>query len=61
MKDLQQGTIHAEPLPAFEEEEVSQEPQYPSVLQGVRDNTLKFPNCVIITRVGNFYEVGVAS
>jgi hypothetical protein len=22
---------------------------------------IKFPNCVVITRVGNFYEVGVKS
>ena len=60
IKDLQQGAIHAEPLPEFEEEHVSQQAQYPPVLQGVRENILKFPNCVVITRVGNFYEVGTA-
>jgi DNA mismatch repair ATPase MutS len=57
IKDLQQGAIQGEPLPEFEEEDVSQQAQYPSVLQGVRDNMVKFPNCVVITRVGNFYEL----
>jgi hypothetical protein len=62
IKDLQQGAIQADPLPDLEEENgVSQQIQYPPVLQGVRDNMVKFPNCVVITRVGNFYEVGVGS
>ena len=57
IKDLQQGAIQAEPLPDLEEENVSNHAQYPPVMQGVRDNMVKFPNCVVITRVGNFYEV----
>ncbi len=62
IKDLQQGAIQADPLPDIEEENgISQQVQYPPVLQGVRDNMIKFPNCVVITRVGNFYEVGVKS
>jgi len=55
VKDLQQGAILAEPLPELGADE---RPQYPSVLQGARDNMLKFDNCVLLTRVGNFYEVG---
>ena len=58
MRDLQQGAIQAEPLPKFEGDQSPQQAQYPPVLQGVRDNMIKFPNCVVITRVGNFYEVG---
>ena len=60
IKDIQQGAILAEPLSEFEDEQTSQQPQYPPVLQGVRENMIKFPNCVVITRVGNFYEVGTA-
>lgn len=59
MKDLSQGVIEAEPLPELNEENLSQQAQYPSVLQGVRENVVKFPNCVVITRVGNFYEVQI--
>ena len=33
------------------------EPSYPSLLREVRNNMRKFPNCVVLTRVGNFYEV----
>ena len=58
VKDLQQGAIQVEPLPEFEDDQRSQQAQYPPVLQGVRENMIKFPNCVVITRVGNFYEVG---
>ena len=57
VKDLQQGAIQAEPLTDFGEGNLSQQAQYPPVLQGVRENILKFPNCVVVTRVGNFYEV----
>lgn len=32
-------------------------PQYPTVVQGHRNNMRKFRNCVILTRVGGFYEV----
>jgi hypothetical protein len=57
IKDLKQGAIQAEPLPEFVEDNVAQQPVYPPVLQGVRENIVKFPNCIVITRVGNFYEV----
>ena len=60
VKDLHQGVIQSEPLPEFEDDQSSSQVQYPPVLQGVRDNMLKFPNCVVITRVGNFYEVSTA-
>ncbi|OAG39472.1 hypothetical protein AYO21_06300 [Fonsecaea monophora] len=54
VKELQQGTIQAEPLPDLPADD---EPQYPTVLKGARSNMAKFDNCVLLTRVGNFYEL----
>lgn len=54
MKELQQGAIQAEPLPGLP---LDDEPQYPMVLQGAKSNMAKFDNCVLLTRVGNFYEL----
>ncbi|OAP59774.1 hypothetical protein AYL99_04776 [Fonsecaea erecta] len=54
VKELQQGTIQAEPLPDLPADD---EPQYPTVLQGAKSNMAKFDNCVLLTRVGNFYEL----
>lgn len=54
LKELQQGAIQAESLPELTGDE---EPQYPTVLQGAKQNMAKFDNCVLLTRVGNFYEL----
>ncbi|EXJ53557.1 uncharacterized protein A1O5_13229 [Cladophialophora psammophila CBS 110553] len=54
VKELQQGTIQAEPLPELPADD---EPQYPTVLKGAKSNMAKFDNCVLLTRVGNFYEL----
>jgi DNA mismatch repair ATPase MutS len=54
--ELQQGAIIGEPLQEMEAEEPSW-PAYPPVLQGVRENMAKFKDCIILTRVGNFYEL----
>lgn len=54
LKELHQGVIAAEPLPELESDNA---PQYPTVIQGAKNNMIKFSNCVLITRVGNFYEV----
>jgi len=35
----------------------NEEPTYPTVVQQARDNMRKFENCVVLTRVGGFYEV----
>ena len=56
VKDLQQGAIQAEPLPDLEDESTPSYPQYPPLLQGVRANMAKYPNSLLMTRVGNFYE-----
>ena len=42
-------------------EEAESEPIYPPVVLQVQNNMLKFPNCVVLTRVGNFYEVRLRS
>jgi hypothetical protein len=54
LKELYQGVIAADPLPELESDDV---PQYPTVIQGAKNNMIRFSNCVLITRVGNFYEV----
>lgn len=33
-------------------------PAYPMMIQQARNNMEKFENCVLLTRVGNFYEAG---
>ncbi|KAJ9609929.1 MutS protein 1 [Cladophialophora chaetospira] len=54
VKDLQQGPIQTDSLPELP---LDDEPQYPTVLQGVKTNMARFDNCVLVTRVGNFYEM----
>lgn len=46
--DLPQGLQALDPLPAQ---------QYSTVLQGALDNINKYPDCVVLTRVGGFYEL----
>lgn len=55
LKELTQGIIQTDCVPLPEEDE---DPVYPTVVQGVKNNMVKFQNCVVLTRVGNFYEVG---
>jgi hypothetical protein len=54
VKDLPQGVIEAGPLPELEADNA---PQYPAVVQGAKNNMTRFSDCVVLTRVGNFYEV----
>jgi hypothetical protein len=49
---LPQGLISLEPLPIEETE-----PALPTVLLQARNNIRKFENCVLLTRVGGFYEL----
>ncbi|ODH45197.1 hypothetical protein ACO22_00310 [Paracoccidioides brasiliensis] len=55
LNDLRQGCLKKslEPYPSV----VNDAPQYPTVIQGAKNNMLKFKNCVLLTRVGNFYEL----
>ena len=54
VKDLPQG-----PLPAKAADRIvpSDRPAYPTVIQQARNNMHKFAHCVVLTRVGSFYEV----
>lgn len=54
LSDLPQGTVQADPLPVEEEKIV---PAYPTVVLQARRNMDKFDNCVLLTRVGGFYEL----
>lgn len=54
VQDLPQGVIGMESLPDLEADDA---PQYPTVVQGAKNNMIKFKDCVVLTRVGNFYEV----
>ncbi|KAB8266305.1 muts domain V-domain-containing protein [Aspergillus pseudonomiae] len=53
LKDLPQGALKLEPY----HDTVEDAPRYPPVVQGHRNNMEKFQNCVILTRVGGFYEL----
>lgn len=54
LDDLPQGLIvSSEPLL----EEPPDEPAYPTVVLQARRNMQKFDNCVLLTRVGGFYEL----
>ncbi|KAL3448966.1 muts domain V-domain-containing protein [Aspergillus insuetus] len=53
LKDLPQGAVKLEPY----HEDVDEGPRYPTVLQEHRNNMHKFKNCVVLTRIGGFYEL----
>ncbi|PNS20187.1 hypothetical protein CAC42_5637 [Sphaceloma murrayae] len=53
-RDLPQGALATAPLNDAEEAVV---PSYPTVIQQHINNVRKFSDCVVLTRVGNFYEL----
>ncbi|KAI9934484.1 DNA mismatch repair ATPase msh1 [Aspergillus wentii] len=53
LKDIPQGALKLEPY----DNGTDEAPRYPTVLQGHRNNMQKFRNCVVLTRVGGFYEL----
>ncbi|GLI80516.1 MutS protein 1 [Penicillium ochrochloron] len=53
LKALPQGVVKLEAY----DDGVDDAPRYPTVVQGHRNNMQKFKNCVILTRVGGFYEL----
>lgn len=58
LADLPQGLLSLDPLPALDATPVPQdEPAYPTVVLQARRNMQKFSNCVLLTRVGGFYEL----
>ena len=54
LEDLPQGAL--EPMPDTADKD-DQGPTYPTVVRQARNNMRKFDNCVVLTRVGSFYEV----
>lgn len=54
LDDLPQGLLPLEPLPL---ERDDPGPVYPTVVQQARNHMRKFDNCVLLTRVGGFYEL----
>jgi hypothetical protein len=54
MMDLPQGILPMTKMDLFD---VGEEPAYPTVVQQARNNMRKFSHCVVLTRVGSFYEV----
>lgn len=55
LKELPQGLIPLEPQLTENENEESS--PYSTVITQVRSNMRKFANCVVLTRVGGFYEL----
>ena len=53
-KHLPQGSI---PSSTIRLDNNYAQPTYPTVVQQARNNINKFENCVVLTRVGSFYEV----
>ena len=56
VKELPQGLLTSvqDALPNIEADD---SPQYPAVVQGAKNNMIKYRDCVLLTRVGKFYEV----
>lgn len=54
--ELPQGVLQSEKL---NPERAEDGPSYPVVIQQARNNMQKFENCVLLTRVGGFYEAGL--
>lgn len=64
LADLPQGLVQAPPSKSSKgsqesepEPEPEPEPTYPTVVLQARHNMQKFDNCVLLTRVGGFYEL----
>lgn len=53
LDDSPQDFVPLDPLPNPEDEG----PAYPTVVLQARSNMRKFENCVLVTRVGGFYEL----
>ncbi|KAI1810763.1 muts domain V [Poronia punctata] len=57
LEDLPQGLIKLDPEPLPDIPPDDGLPAYPTVVLQARRNMLKFENCVLLTRVGGFYEL----
>ena len=54
LTDLPQGPLPAIPLPEHDQDST---PAYPPVIQQHLNHVRQFSDCVVLTRVGNFYEM----
>lgn len=54
--DLPQGLLDGEGLPPLPEE-IRGSTEYPTVIQQARNNMRRFSKCLLLTRVGGFYEL----
>ncbi|KAF2452693.1 putative DNA mismatch repair protein Msh1 [Lineolata rhizophorae] len=57
LDDLPQGLLPVEAEENNGEDAEENRPAYPTVVQQARNNMRKFNHCVVLTRVGNFYEL----
>lgn len=58
LEELPQGALEPALNTAEREDEA---PTYPTVIRQARNNMRKFDKCVVLTRVGSFYEVQLLS
>ena len=58
LKELPQGVLETNKSGRVREQD---SPAYPMMIQQARNNMRKFADCVLLTRVGGFYEVGAAN
>ena len=56
LADLPQGVVVGKGLPDDHQDDG---PSYPAVVQQAWNNMQRFEDCVVLTRVGSFYEVGL--
>ena len=54
LEDLPQGQLEESSVVVDAQDEG---PSYPTVIQQARNNMRKFENCIVLTRVGGFYEL----
>lgn len=57
LDDLPQQSADA--VESLQDAEDEKAPSYPTVVREARDNMRKYENCVLLTRVGSFYEVQI--
>ncbi|EQL02416.1 MutS2 protein [Ophiocordyceps sinensis CO18] len=58
LSDLPQGPLRPEQTtPPAEEDKQQDAPVYPTVVLQAQHNMRQFPNCVVLTRVGSFFEL----
>ena len=57
LEELPQGVLEGKEILRNDQDDG---PYYPAVVQQAWNNMQRFQDCVVVTRVGSFYEVGVS-